>query len=97
MFDTVNVAEWNETLHQVDLPSLQFTFSGIFTHIMLLDFGYNSTVAVALQAQLPQCCCGAWTPSIAVCLPAPPPLVSQCKAVTIISEDLSNFSTGANC
>ena len=48
MFDTVNVAEWNETLHQVDLPSLQFTFSGIFTHIMLLDFGYNSTVAVAL-------------------------------------------------
>lgn len=47
MLDNVDVVDWYDTIQQVNIPRLEFTFSGIFTHIMLLDFGYNATVAVA--------------------------------------------------
>ena len=42
-----DVTEWYKALKIIDIPSLQLTFSGLFTHIMLLDFGYNDTLAIA--------------------------------------------------
>lgn len=47
VFDTKDVTEWYEALIEIDIPSLQHIFSGLFTHIMILDFGYNNTIAIA--------------------------------------------------
>ena len=45
-FDTKDVSEWYDDLRMIDIPPLQKTFSGLFTHIMLLDFGFNATVDI---------------------------------------------------
>ena len=47
LIETKDVTEWYYVLKMIDIPSLQKTFSGLFTHIMLLDFGYNATVDIA--------------------------------------------------
>ena len=47
VFDTKDVTEWYEALIEIDIPSLQHIFSGLFTHIMILDLGYNNTIAIA--------------------------------------------------
>ena len=43
---TFDVADWYERLDQIDIPSIQFTFAGIFGHILLLEVGYNNTLAI---------------------------------------------------
>ena len=47
MFKFKDVTQWNQTLQIVDVPSLQFTFSGIFGHLLMLEFGYNTTLTIA--------------------------------------------------
>ena len=47
MFQFKDVTQWNQTLQIVDVPSLQFTFSGIFGHLLMLEFGYNTTLTIA--------------------------------------------------
>ena len=47
MFQFKDVTQWNQTLQIVDIPSLQFTFSGIFGHLLMLEFGYNTTLTIA--------------------------------------------------
>ena len=47
VIETKDVTEWYNDLKIITIPSLQKTFSGLFTHLMLLDFGYNATVDVA--------------------------------------------------
>ena len=47
MFVTTDVSEWNEAMEIIDMPALQKTFSGIFGHILLLQYGYNRTVEIA--------------------------------------------------
>ena len=47
MFETTDVTEWFEAFHIIDIPPLQKTFSGIFGHILLLEYGYNRTVEIA--------------------------------------------------
>ena len=41
------VTEWAEQLDLIDLPRLQMSFAGMFGHILLLEFGYNDTIAIA--------------------------------------------------
>ena len=47
MFETTDVTEWFEAFKIIDMPRLQKTFSGIFGHILLLEFGFNRTVEIA--------------------------------------------------
>ena len=47
MFDTKDVTEWMEHFHIVDIPDLKFVFSGIFGHILMLQFDLNTTIAIA--------------------------------------------------
>ena len=47
MFETTDVTEWFEAFHIIDIPPLQKTFSGIFGHILLLEYGFNRTVEIA--------------------------------------------------
>ena len=46
-FQTKNVLMWTDALHSTDIPTISFTFSGIFGHILLLEYGYNTTVSIA--------------------------------------------------
>ena len=46
IIETKDVTEWYDDLRMIDIPSLQKTFSGLLTHIMLLDFGFNATVDI---------------------------------------------------
>ena len=46
MFQTKNVTEWTETFRAVDLPDLRLTFAGLFGHLLLLQFDFNTTVAI---------------------------------------------------
>ena len=48
MLNTKDVTEWSGHFHQIDIPNLMETFSGIFTHIFMLEFGYNTTVTIAV-------------------------------------------------
>ena len=41
MFETQDVTEWKEAFEIVDIPPLQKTFSGIFGHMLLLEYGFN--------------------------------------------------------
>ena len=47
MFDSVDVTEWSQYLDAIDLPRLQMSFAEMFGHILLLEFGYNNTIAIA--------------------------------------------------
>ena len=43
MFQTKDVTEWTETFRAVDLPDLRLTFAGLFGHLLLLQFDFNTT------------------------------------------------------
>jgi len=47
IFNTKDVTEWTPAFHDTDIPSIQFIFSGILTHLMVLDFGTNTTITIA--------------------------------------------------
>ena len=49
MYDTRDVTQWRQDFRDVDLdtPSLMLTFAGIFGHLMLLEWDYNTTLAIA--------------------------------------------------
>ena len=47
MFNTLDVADWSAHFHIVDIPDLKFIFSGIFGHILMLQFDLNTTIAIA--------------------------------------------------
>ena len=46
MFQTKDVTEWTENFKRVDLPDLRLTFAGLFGHLLLLGFDYNTTLAI---------------------------------------------------
>ena len=46
-FNTKDVLMWTDALGSTDIPTISFTFSGIFGHILLLEYGLNSTMAIA--------------------------------------------------
>ena len=46
MFQTKDVTEWTETFRAVDLPDLRLTFAGLFGHLLLLQFDFNTTLAI---------------------------------------------------
>lgn len=48
MVNTQDVSEWSQTFHEIDVPNLMFSFSGILSHIIMLDYGYNTTVEIAV-------------------------------------------------
>ena len=48
MVSTQDVSDWSQTFHEIDVPNLMFTFSGILSHIIMLDYGYNTTVEIAV-------------------------------------------------
>ena len=47
MFNTLDVTDWIEHFHIIDIPDLKLVFSGIFGHILLLQFDLNTTIAIA--------------------------------------------------
>ena len=47
MFNTLDVTDWSAHFHIIDIPDLKFVFSGIFGHILLLQFDLNTTIAIA--------------------------------------------------
>ena len=47
IFSTKDVTEWTPALHDTDIPPITFIFSGILTHLMVLDFGTNTTITIA--------------------------------------------------
>ena len=47
MFKFVDVTDWSAHFHIIDIPDLKFVFSGIFGHILLLQFDLNTTIAIA--------------------------------------------------
>ena len=47
MFNTLDVTDWSEHFHIIDIPDLKLVFSGIFGHILLLQFDLNTTIAIA--------------------------------------------------
>ena len=49
MYDTSDVTQWRQDFRDVDLdtPSLMLTFAGIFGHLMLLEWDYNTTLSIA--------------------------------------------------
>ena len=47
MFQTKDVTEWTESFRAaVDLPDLRLTFAGLFGHLLLLQFDFNTTLAI---------------------------------------------------
>jgi len=48
VLNTKNVTEWSEAFREIDgdLPTISFTFSGIFGHIFLLEFGLNASITI---------------------------------------------------
>ena len=46
MFRSEDVTEWPETFKRVDLPDLRLTFGGLFGHLLLLEFDFNTTLAI---------------------------------------------------
>ena len=44
MFRSEDVTEWPETFKRVDLPDLRLTFGGLFGHLLLLEFDFNTTL-----------------------------------------------------
>ena len=47
MFQTKDVTQWTETFRaSVDLPDLRLTFAGLFGHLLLLQFDFDTTVAI---------------------------------------------------
>ena len=46
-FDTEDAPMWIESINSTDIPSLRFSFSGIFGHILLLGQGLNTTISIA--------------------------------------------------
>ena len=46
MFQTKNVTQWTEIFRAVDLPDLRLTFAGLFGHLLLLQFDFNTTVVI---------------------------------------------------
>ena len=49
MYATRDVTLWRQDFRDVDLdtPSLMLTFAGIFGHLMLLEWDYNTTLSIA--------------------------------------------------
>ena len=47
MFNTIDVSDWSAHFHIIDIPDLKFVFSGIFGHILMLQFDLNTTIAIA--------------------------------------------------
>ena len=49
MYETRDVTLWRQDFRDVDLdtPSLMLTFAGIFGHLMLLEWDYNTTLSIA--------------------------------------------------
>ena len=49
MLNTKNVTEWAVAFKEIDddMPTISFTFAGIFGHILLLEFGLNATITIA--------------------------------------------------
>ena len=49
MYNTRDVTQWRQDFKDVDLdtPSLMLTFAGIFGHLMLLEWDYNTTLSIA--------------------------------------------------
>ena len=49
IFENKNVSEWTDAFHTeaFDMPELRLTFTGIFGKILLLEFSYNETLAIA--------------------------------------------------
>ena len=47
MFKFVDVTDWSAHFHIIDIPDLKIVFSGIFGHILLLQFDLNTTIAIA--------------------------------------------------
>ena len=49
MYNTRDVTLWRQDFRDVDLdtPSLMLTFAGIFGHLMLLEWDYNTTLSIA--------------------------------------------------
>ena len=43
------MSEWADAFHTeaFDMPELRLTFTGIFGKILLLEFSYNETLAIA--------------------------------------------------
>ena len=48
MVSTQDVSDWSQTFHEIDVPNIMFSFSGILSHIIMLDYGYNTTVEIAV-------------------------------------------------
>ena len=49
MYETRDVTQWRQDFRDVDLdtPNLMLTFAGIFGHLMLLEWDYNTTLSIA--------------------------------------------------
>lgn len=48
MVETQDVSEWSQTFHKIDVPNIMLSFSGIISHILMLEYGYNTTVEIAV-------------------------------------------------
>ena len=49
MYRTRDVTQWRQDFRDVDLdtPNLMLTFAGIFGHLMLLEWDFNTTLTIA--------------------------------------------------
>ena len=55
MVNTQDVSDWSQTFHEIDVPNLMLSFSGILSHIIMLDYGYNTTVEIAVPLMGMKC------------------------------------------
>ena len=47
MYETKDVMEWYDHMEIIDMPRIQMSFAGTFGHVMLLEWGFNQTIAIA--------------------------------------------------
>ena len=49
MYETRDVTQWRQDFRDIDLdtPNIMLTFAGIFGHLMLLEWDYNTTLSIA--------------------------------------------------